>query len=322
VKKAWSKFEDKVKKSLPVTVKMMKTFISLLALTLALREVSAFLIIDAEPGVVIKAPGELVTLFCAVDDDYEYCKFISPDSEKICDFEWKRNEGNITMQQCDLDVFKKNVSFHGKYNDKECGMSFIAGEEDTGTWKCEIEEYVWGGSRGSGRKVWAAMNVTVMSPTTTASPTSVTTTSASTPVATRTTSSATSTGSSTAMIDGGGLTTLPTAKAAEKDIIPDAVPRTQGDGAETAGSMTSTIIAILAIIVITVCLGLAAAYYRRKQRQKRPDADAAVVYDAESRLNKDTANMVRTRGSVSLTSSEEPDNRNLHEFFPSSDSFA
>ena len=181
--------------------------------------------------------------------------------------------------------------------------------------RCEIEEYVWGGSRGSGRKVWAAMNVTVMSPTTTASPTSVTTTSASTPVATRTTSSK-------ATIDGGGLTTLPTAKAAEKDIIPDAVPRTQGDRAETAGSMTSTIIAILAIIVITVCLGLAAAYYRRKQRQKRPDADAAVVYDAESRLNKDTANMVRTRGSVSLTSSEEPDNRNLHEFFPSSDSFA
>ena len=86
--------------------------------------------------------------------------------------------------------------------------------------------------------------------------------------------------------------------------------------------MTSTIIAILAIIVITVCLGLAAAYYRRKQRQKRPDADAAVVYDAESRLNKDTANMVRTRGAVSLSSSEEPDNRNLHEFFPSSDSFA
>ena len=88
---------------------MTKTFFTLLALTLALREVSAFLIIDAEPGVVIKAPGELVTLFCAVDDDYEYCKFISPDSEKICDFEWKRNEGNITMQQCDLDVFKKNV---------------------------------------------------------------------------------------------------------------------------------------------------------------------------------------------------------------------
>ena len=110
------------------------------------------------------------------------------------------------------------------------------------------------------------------------------------------------------MIDAGGLTTSTTAKTAEnKDVIPDAVPRTQGDGAETAGSMTSTIIAILAIIVITVCLGLAAAYYRRRQRQKRPDADAAVVYDAESRLNRDTANMVRTRGSVNL-GTEDTDN--------------
>jgi len=196
------------------------------------------------------------------------------------------------------------VSFHGKYNDKECGMSFIAGEEDTGMWKCEIEEYVWGGSRGSGRKVWAQMNVTVMTPTTTSA------------------SSTTTTEGSSTMIDEEGLTSSTTAKTAENNyIIPDAVPRTQGEEAETAGSMTSTIIAILAIIVITVCLGLAAAYYRRRQRQKRPDADAAVVYDAESRLNRDTANMVRTRGSVTL-GSEEADNRNLHEFFPSSDSFA
>ena len=82
-------------------------------LVLSLTQVSAFLIIDAEPGVVIKAPGDVVKLFCAVDDDYEYCKFISPDNNKICDFEWKRSEGNITMQQCDLDVEKKSVS--GQY---------------------------------------------------------------------------------------------------------------------------------------------------------------------------------------------------------------
>lgn len=87
---------------------MMKTLFPLLALSVA--NVSPFLIIDAEPGIVIKAPGEVVSLFCAVDDDYEYCKFISPDGKRICDFEWKRNEGNITMQQCDLDVSKKNVS--------------------------------------------------------------------------------------------------------------------------------------------------------------------------------------------------------------------
>ena len=175
--------------------------------------------------------------------------------------------------------------------------------------RCEIEEYVWGGSRGSGRKVWAQMNVTVMIPTTTSA-------SSTTTVTTTTEGSST-----TAIFDEGGLTSTTAKTTGKKNVIPDAVPRTQGEGAETAGSMTSTIIAILAIIVITVCLGLAAAYYRRRQRQKRPDADAAVVYDAESRLNRDTANMVRTRGSVTL-SSEEADNRNLHEFFPSSDSFA
>merc|ERR1711976_241666 len=156
------------------------------------------------------------------------------------------------------------------------------------------------------------MNVTVMTPTTTSASSPQSTTTVTSTVTTTTTTGS----STTAMIDAGGLTTSTTAKTAEnKDVIPDAVPRTQGDGAETAGSMTST------IIVITVCLGLAAAYYRRRQRQKRPDADAAVVYDAESRLNRDTANMVRTRGSVNL-GTEDADNRNLHEFFPSSDSFA
>ena len=87
---------------------MKKSFFPLLALSLG--NVYPFLIIDAEPGIVIKAPGEVVTLFCAVDEDYEYCKFISPDGKRVCDFEWKRNEGNITMQKCDLDVFQKNVS--------------------------------------------------------------------------------------------------------------------------------------------------------------------------------------------------------------------
>ena len=54
--------------------------------------------------------------------------------------------------------------------------------------RCEIEEYVWGGSRGSGRKVWAQMNVTVMTPTTT---------SASSPQSTTTVTTTTSTAAPT-----------------------------------------------------------------------------------------------------------------------------
>ena len=38
----------------------------------------AFLITKAEPGVVVVAPGAQVTLFCAVDDHYEWCKFDHP----------------------------------------------------------------------------------------------------------------------------------------------------------------------------------------------------------------------------------------------------
>jgi len=56
-----------------------------------------FLITKAEPGVVVVSPGESVTLFCAVDDHYEWCKWFHPGGQ-FCDFEWKRNEDNITMQ--------------------------------------------------------------------------------------------------------------------------------------------------------------------------------------------------------------------------------
>ena len=56
----------------------------------------------------VVSPGARVKLFCAVDDDYEYCKFISP-QQQVCDFEWKRSKGNITMQTCDLDTDNKQV---------------------------------------------------------------------------------------------------------------------------------------------------------------------------------------------------------------------
>ena len=62
---------------------------------------SGFLITSSRPGQITVAPGDKVTLFCAVDDDYEWCKFHHPDG-KFCDFEWKRRKGNITMQECQL----------------------------------------------------------------------------------------------------------------------------------------------------------------------------------------------------------------------------
>ena len=75
----------------------MKTLLPLLLATSS----SGFLITEAEPGLVLVSPGQKVTLFCAVDDDYEWCKFYHPDG-RFCDFEWKRRKGNITMQECQL----------------------------------------------------------------------------------------------------------------------------------------------------------------------------------------------------------------------------
>jgi len=280
--------------------------------------VSPFLITDAEPGIVVVAPGEKVTLKCEVDDHYEYCKFISPQMKPnssdpmICDLEWKRDQDNITIQYCDFEV-----AFHGKYDDRQCGITFVASEKDTGVWKCEIEEYVWGGARGSGRKVWAQMNVTVMSPTTT--PATVTSTTVST-----TTSGATSSSTSSSTTTTESVTSSSSSTDKSKET-PSAVPHTD-ENADGGSSAASTAVSVIAILVILVCVGAGVWYYRRRQ-MKRPDAGAAVVYDREARLNRDTTNMMRNNSrEASVDGSnrnlETVDQRNLHEFFPNSDSFA
>ena len=76
--------------------------------------VTPFFIIKTDPGQIVVKPGDKVTLFCEVDEHYEYCKFTGPQKkpgsqENVgCKFEWKRSEDNITMQECDLT--DKNVS--------------------------------------------------------------------------------------------------------------------------------------------------------------------------------------------------------------------
>merc|ERR1712024_313521 len=90
---------------------------------------------------------------------------------------------------------------------KQCGISFIATVEDTGVWRCEVEEYVWGGSRNSGRKVSATMTVTVQASTTNRprTPPSITTTT--------TTSTTSSTTSTTISSTKSTTSTTPTTKA-------------------------------------------------------------------------------------------------------------
>lgn len=276
-----------------------------------------FYIRDVEPGLVVVRPGDEVSLRCETNNHYEWCTFISP-QKKTCDFEWKYAEDNITMQACD--DLKERVSFYGKYDDKHCGITFRAQDEDSGLWRCEIEEYLVGRDRGDGRKDTGTMQVKIDNSTTTTTTTSTTTsaTASSTPPST-TTSSTTGESSST---------------TSKQDAVPDAVPRTDDIDSDSASSNTSTVVAIIVIIIIVSCVGGSAYYYRRRQK-KRPDAAAAVVYDREFRQSHDTANMMRSNSQTGVNTGssadlsirdlhrDDPDNRqHLHEFFPHSDSFA
>ena len=111
-----------------------------------------FYIRDVEPGLVVVRPGDEVSLRCETNNHYEWCTFISP-QKKTCDFEWKYAEDNITMQACDdlkervrhnesrlcfislILIFILKVSFYGKYDDKHCGITFRAQDEDSGLWR-------------------------------------------------------------------------------------------------------------------------------------------------------------------------------------------
>jgi len=280
-----------------------------------------FLITKAEPGVVVVSPGESVTLFCAVDDHYEWCKWFHPGGQ-FCDFEWKRNEDNITMQECAL---HGRVSFHGKYDDKECGITFTAQQQDTGLWKCEIEEYVRGWSRGAGTLQTAVLNVTVQTPTPPPSPPP---TSPATPV-TPTTQNATSMSSNEAASGKeSSSTTLKSAtqpniskESIEEESIEEKSEKPDADSAEPqveeiqdtkAGSSSSALISVVIVLVVIVILISGAVYYRRRQRS----SPARAVYEKEAKTSDDKADMVRNSNSSITFHSGNSENSNLHEYFP------
>ena len=164
------------------------------------------------------------------------------------------------------------------------------------------------------------MNVTVIDKSSTT--TTTTTTTAATSITTTVTTTATTT-AITGSSSESTATTTSTTTHASNDVVPDAVPHTNDTDGET--SKTSTVAAIVTIILIVACVGLAVYFYKKRQR-KRPDARAAVVYDQEARVTRDTANMMRSNSgndvSIRALHIDDPDNRNLHEFFPHSESFA
>jgi len=280
---------------------MMKILVVLLLLHFS----SGFLITEAEPGLVRVAPGAIVTLFCAVDDDYEWCKFYHP-SGQFCDFEWKRSAGNITMQECAL---HDRVSFHGKYDDRECGITFTATEEDTGIWKCEIEEYVTWRSRGAGRVQTAQMNVTVQSPTTEA--TLVTT--VSTVISTEQTTVQTE--QSTTTTTASDQSTVEENTVDDSHVLdsPSAVPQVDtAKNTGAAGGSSSAIIGVFVVVLIIVVVVSGAFYYRKRKNS----STAAVVYDREAKTSHDQTNMVTNSDSNITFHSNKAESRNLHEYYP------
>jgi len=280
--------------------------IILVALLMA-NSSSAFLITKSEPGRVVVAPGDKVTLFCAVDDDYEWCKWYNPAGD-FCDFEWKRSEGNITMQECGM--FEK-LSFHGAYDDKECGITFTAQAGDTGTWKCEIEEYVTWRSRGAGRVQTAEMSVTVQASTTEAAPVT-TMPSVETSTGTRITKAESELPSSTEEITTQAI--ISTENISEENIsdAPEAVPQVNEIEGGKAGGSSSALVGIFIVIIVIVVAVSGGVYYRKR----RNSSIATAVYEREAKTSHDQTNMVRDSTSNITFGSGNAENRNLHEYFP------
>jgi len=288
---------------------MMLTMMIVTMLLMMTQSGQGFLMTKAEPGVVVVSPGERVTLFCAVDDHYEWCKWFHPGGQ-YCDFEWKRSEGNITMQDCAL---HERISFHGAYDDKECGITFTATDQDTGLWKCEIEEYVTWRSRGAGRLQTAVMNVTVQSPTPPPSPPTSSTTSLapSTPDVTTisTKGAATDTELSSTTPESSTLSSKSNDNVAEDSETPEAEPQVDEIQETKAGSSSSALISVVAVLIVIVILVSGVVYYRRR----RSSSPASAVYEKEARTSDDKADMVRNSNSNITFHSE---NSNLHEYFP------
>ena len=103
------------------------------------------------------------------------------------------------------------------------------------------------------------MNVTVKAKPAPTSTTVSTTYKTTTPT-TKTTTVKISSSTTTSTTLTSKVTTEPVSE------VPDAVPHTNNNEADSAG-MTSTVVAILSIIIIVACIGVAGWYYRKVLKQ-------------------------------------------------------
>jgi len=250
----------------------------------------SFLLTRVDPGKVTVQPGEGVNLLCVVDSDYEFCKWVSP-RDRYCDFEWKRASGNITTQDCQI---ADKVSFHGRYNDRECGIRInSASVEDTGTWRCEVEQYVFLGSRGSGAVRKSDIEVTVEASTTAAPTTSTTSTRVPSTKKPRTTAT-TTTGATTEKVTTKSTTQevtstklpqpqQPKSSMAPNSEDPEASPSVQEDQ-ESGGSSAGVVGGVLLALLVAVAAVFGVFYYRRR-KERVPIVNYATAADTANTVN-------------------------------------
>jgi len=135
--------------------------------------VVGFKVVVDQP-IIPAAIGGSVNITCRANNYYEYCKFTNPVGE-TCNFEWRRKQWNVTMKKCKIS--QEKIKFVASYDAHECGIEVSNLEAlDVGIWKCEVEQYVFGGSRGSGLREEKRINVFI--PTSTSTTTTTTSTRA------------------------------------------------------------------------------------------------------------------------------------------------
>ena len=104
--------------------------------------------------------GYPLELWCNVDDYWEWCTFSHMSSNKFCDFQWKKDPYNVTVNECD---FEGRYDYLGDYDNYKCGIRiYQARPEDSGEWRCDLEGYNRAETvRGYGLKVRKSFRVWV-----------------------------------------------------------------------------------------------------------------------------------------------------------------
>lgn len=112
--------------------------------------------------------GRSLELKCKTNSNWEYCtwKHVQEDIEdghvRECHIEWKWIKGGASIEKCDEELSGR-VSIIGNYEKNECGLMIKdAVPGDSGKWKCEVEDYVFVGSKGSGPSVTHEFDINII----------------------------------------------------------------------------------------------------------------------------------------------------------------